>query len=411
MKKIAVVLAVLSVTAALPVGSVTAQQSDTDASAYTGTHVSFDTKADALTNYSVDGITVVESVETSSKADASVGLDVALSAVTDLEASGLSLGATSETNATVTAESGATLHAHDNPKGTLVVAATDESQYVTANLSADATAAQAGNSRIIVEKDGQFGAFVVVGNGSVTVNDAGNVSADLSEGARLVFRSYPDGRTDGDKQTERLIANGDAAVEVYVMQDGGETTVDTVHYSEDTTVEMTERTTENVTVTVDRSVDKGTVVVTAISEDALDATENLSVMVDGEAAVRAESYTELQSAANGGDTSKYLVQETSAEGEANALVAVNHFSKRQVTMSSDGPASTSDSTTSDGDGSDATTSDAETTESDETTTDGDGSDTTTSDAETTTSTSAPGFGAGLAVVALAGVVLLVRRRV
>ncbi|WP_416838666.1 PGF-CTERM sorting domain-containing protein [Haloferax sp. DFSO52] len=397
MKRIAVVLAVLLVTAAVPVGSVTAQQSNTDASAYAGTHVSFDTEANALTNYTVDGTTVVESVETSSKADASVGLDVALSAVTDIDASGLSLSSTSETNATVSAESGATLRAHDNPKGTLVVAAGDESQYVTANLSADASAEQEGDSRVVVENDGRQGAFIVVGDGSVTVNDDGNVTADLSEDARLVFRSYSGERTDDDKQTEELIASGEAAAEVYVMQEGGETTMDAVHYGENTTVEMTEQTEETVTVTIDRSVNQGTVVVTSVSEEALEATDNLSVMVDGEAAMKAESYTELQSAANGGDTSKYLVQETSAEGEANVLVAVNHFSERQVTMSGDDSSSTSGESS-------ETESDTDATESDETTSGEEAADTTTS------STSAPGFGAGLTVVALAGAALIARRR-
>ncbi|KAB1186670.1 MULTISPECIES: PGF-CTERM sorting domain-containing protein [Haloferax] len=405
MNRIAVVLAALLVTAAVPVGSVAAQQSSTDASAYTGTHVSFDTKTNAVTNYTVDGVTVVESVETSSQADASVGLDVALSAVTDVEASGLSLAATSETNATVRADSGATLRAHDNPKGTLVVSAGNESQYVTADLGANATAAQAGNSRIIVEQDGRMGAFILVGNGSVTVNEEGNVTADLQNGSRLVYRSYSDGRTDDDKQTEKLIASGSATTEVYVMQDGDETTVDAIHYDENTTVELSEQTKDNVTVTIDRSVHQGTVVVTSVSEEALAATDNLSVMVDGEAAVQASSYTELQSAANGGETSKYLVQETSAEGETNVLVAVNHFSERQVTMSGDDSSSTSDETTtpesSDDTTSDKTTEDAEATE---TTSGEDAAETTTS------STSAPGFGVGLTVVALAGAALVARRR-
>ncbi|WP_396610625.1 PGF-CTERM sorting domain-containing protein [Haloferax sp. S1W] len=407
MKRITVLFAALLVTAAVPVGTVTAQQSGSEASAYTGTHVSFDTESDAVTNYTVDGVTVLESVETTAKADASVGLDVALSAVTDFDASGLSLSAESDVNATVEAESGATIRAHDNPKGTLVVAAGNESQYVTANLGANATAEQAGDARVVVERDGRSGAFLVVGEGTVTVNDEGNVTADLSEDARLVFRSYEGERSENDDHTEQLIANGSAAAEVYVTQDGDQTTVDTVNYDGTTTLEVTEQTTDNITVTVDRSVHDGTVVVTSVSEDALAATDNLSVTVDGEAAVEADSYTELAAAANDGETSKYLVQETNAEGDVTVLVAVNHFSERQITMSS-AESSTTNETTTESDTSTTTESnDATTTESGKTTEHGssDSSETTTS------STSAPGFGVSVALAALAGAALVARRRV
>ncbi|WP_410765624.1 PGF-CTERM sorting domain-containing protein [Haloferax sp. DFSO60] len=378
MKRIAIVLAAMLVTAAVPVGAVTAQQSSAESSAYAGTHVSFDASENAVTNYTVDGETVLQSVSTSSQANAGIGLDIALSAVTDIDASALSLGTTTETSATVQADSGATLNAHDNPKGTLVIAAGDESQYVTANLSGESKAEQVDDSRVVVENDNRTGTFIVVGDGEVTVNEEGNVSADLAEDSRLVFRSYDGERTAEDERSEELIANGSAAAEVYVMQENGSTVADTVTYDEQTTVETTSDAKDNVTMTIDRSVHEGTIVMTTVSEEALAATDNLSVTVDGEAAVEAESYSELQSAANGGDNSAYLVQETSADAESNVYVAVNHFSEREVSMTND-DSSTTDSTTAD-------------------------------DETTSSSTNAPGFGIGVSVVALAGAALFARRR-
>ncbi|MFC7204568.1 PGF-CTERM sorting domain-containing protein [Haloferax namakaokahaiae] len=375
MKRIAVVLAVVLVTAAVPVGSVAAQQSSTDSSTYAGTHVSFETNENAVTNYSVGGETVLQSVSTSSRAEAGIGLDVGLSAVTDIDASALSLETTTETSATVRADSGATVSAHDNPKGTLVVAAGDESQYVTANLSGASNAEQVDDSRVVVENDGRTGTFIVVGDGDVTVNEDGNVSANLAEDSRLVFRSYDGERTAEDERAEELIANGSAAAEVYVMEANGSTVTDTVTYDEHTTVETAKDANDTVTMTVNRSVHEGAIVMTTVSEEALAATDDLSVTVDGEAAVEAESYSELQSAANGGDNSAYLVQETSADAESNVYVAVNHFSERQVTM-----------------------------------TNGDAGSEQTTDETSSSSSSAPGFGVGVSVVALAGAALLARRQ-
>jgi PGF-CTERM protein len=89
--------------------------------------------------------------------------------------------------------------------------------------------------------------------------------------------------------------------------------------------------------------------------------------------VEAESYSEVQSAANGGDTSKFLVRSSSsAQASTDVVVGVNHFSARDVSMQSGGDDGGSGGASSGGQ---------------------------------------PGFGAGIAVVALVGAALLARHRV
>jgi hypothetical protein len=361
-----------------------------EGSAYTGTHVTFKTKADAVADYSVNGNTVVDSVavqsQSTAKSSGGLGVDVSLKAVTNFDAAGLSLASSSSTQATVEAESGATIAAHDNDRGIMVVSAGDESQYVNANLSADSQAEQAGEQRVVVQKEsGATGAFIVVGDGDVTVNEQGNVSAELAEDSKLVYRQYEGERSDSEKQQEQLIADGTATAEVYYQQaeesgeDGQQRTADVVRYSEDTTVEVTERSQNRVNMTVERAQSQGKVVIVSVSETAMENAQNAKVYVDGEAAVTAASYSEVQSAANGGDTSKYLVQSSSsAQASTDVVVGINHFSARQMSVQS------GDDSASGGD-------------------DGDGS------GDSPTEGSGPGFGA-LAAIAAIGAALFARTR-
>ena len=112
----------------------------------------------------------------------------------------------------------------------------------------------------------------------------------------------------------------------------------------------------------------------SVSDAAFDSAENAEVYVDGEAAAEASSYSEIQAATEDGETSKYLIRSSgSAQASSDVVVGINRFSAREVSMQSDGS----------GDGS------------------GDG---------TTASDGQPGFGAGIAVLALAGAALLARRQ-
>ncbi|PSP33185.1 hypothetical protein BRC64_04285 [Halobacteriales archaeon QH_10_67_22] len=395
---------------ALPIGtaSAAAQQGE----AYAGTHVEFETTNDAIVDYSVNENTVFQSVKVQSQSTAenqgNVRAGVGLSAVTDITGTALSLDSQTEVSATVTAESGATMEAHDNSRGILVVRSGGDSQYVTVNVSSSSQAESEGDQRVVVSSDdGTQGTFVVVGDGEVTVNEQGNLSADLKSDDRLVFRSYSEGRTEEDEQEEQLISDGQAAAEVYVMESseqGNEFAADVVQYSEDTTVEVTQQSEGTVRMTADRSQDQGKVIITSLSEQAISSVEDLQVTVDGEAAAEASSYSDLESAI-GSDSSKFLVnQQSSAQASADVLVAVNQFSTREITMSEDGDGSeTSETDGSDGDGGQETT-DADGSETSGTDgSDGDGS-------QETTDADGPGFGPIAALIALVAVAALVAFR-
>jgi PGF-CTERM protein len=416
----AALLVVSSTGAAMAVSAGTTQSAGT----YSGTHVSFDTTANAVTGYTVDGDTVVSSVQVQSmeqaRADGSLGADVGLSAVTGIVGAAVNLEATANTNATLTTESGAALTAHDNDRGILVVSASDSGQVVHANVSNDAEASAESDDRVVVTTaDGASGTFIVVGEGNVTVDETGNVTAQLAQDGTLVYRQYEGERSESEKQQERLIADGTAAAEVYVQSaaestadsdastatatdtrtptesDGGDAgdearnrTVDVVRYSEDTTVEVTERTESGVNVTVERAESEGRVVITSVSEAVVNSAEDVSVTVDGEAATQADTYAEVRQATQGGETSKFLVQQSSsAEASYDVVVGINHFSERSVSVQDSGSSSDGDS------GADAE-SDSDT---DQQTPDGSSGD-------------GAGFGVGIAVVSLVGAALLARSR-
>ncbi|SFR99536.1 hypothetical protein SAMN05216559_2224 [Halomicrobium zhouii] len=375
MSKRALVLTIVVLLAAVAPATVAADAQD--GSAYAGSHVTFDATGDALVDYSVDGQTVMESVRVQSQSDAEsslgVGASVSASAVTDIVGAALSLDTSVKTAATVQSESGATLRAHDNGHGSLVVSADDEAQYVEVGLGGEASADQSSDDRLVVTTaNGTEQAYVVAGEGNVTLNDEGNVTAALERDSRLVVRSYPNERSSDDEEQERMIANGTAAASVYLLQDGEEAVTDTVDYGQDTTVEVSERSANRVNMTVSRAESEGKVVIVSASEAAFDAADDVEVSVDGEAAAEASSYAELRRAANGeSDGSRYMVtQSSSAEAAADVAIAVDHFSERDVTMSS---------------GSDSTTDGAN---------EDDGS----------TSAIGPGFGILAALSALAGVV-------
>lgn len=386
MRRVATVaIAMLLVTTSLAPAVAAHGSQDSSGKAYAGTNVTFDVSERAITDYAVGGEQVLGSVKVQSTSSAEnsggLGVDAGLSAVTSLDGALLSVNAKTEANATVKTSGSATMTAHDNGNGILVVSTGGESQYVQANVSSDATAEAESDSQVsVTTANGTEGSFVVVGDGTVTVNEQGDVSAKLEEDAKLVFRSYPDGKDDRDERQEQLIANGTAAGEVHVMREGGETVTDTVTYTQDTAVTAKQSGENAVSVTVNRSQHEGKVVVTSVSKGVLNAANGLNVTVDGEAAAEASSYGELRSAI-GSDQSKYMVRQSSgasAEASADVLVAVNHFSTKTIEMSG-----------SDGSG-DGTTDGGETSESDDANDDG----------TTSNENGQPGFGLAVGVVSL-----------
>lgn len=370
-----------------------------------------------MTNYSVDGAVMMDSLRVEAASESESSGSASLSVGADAGGSTVSVTATAAANATVETESGATLRAHDTPKGSLVVESGNGTQVVRANVSDGAAASAEGDSRVVVERENATGVFVAVGNASVNVTDSGDVSARVEEDGRVVFRAYAGERTESDERAEAFIADGTATAQVYVGEQNGSRTTDVVNYGSNTTVEFEESADGNVTVTVERPVRDGTVVLTSVSDAVVDSAGGLNVSVDGEAAAEASSYAELRSAADGGDRSAFLVANESADASADAqtdvYVALNHFSERTVTMQSENETGEASTETADATATDESSETAaETTEASEETTDAtESSDASeTGHGEETSSTSAPGFGAAVSVVALIGAALAALRR-
>ncbi|PSQ25752.1 hypothetical protein BRD03_11655 [Halobacteriales archaeon QS_9_68_17] len=380
MKQIAAALTALLVIASVtPAGVAASGPAEQEAEAYSGAHVSFEVENSAMTDYAVDGDVVAETVAVESQSDhesrtgVDAGADVELSTVTGVAGAETSLAAQSSTRASVDIGGSAEMTAHDSEHGVLIVDAGGESQYVEVGLASDAEAEQESDSRVAVTTaNGSETAFVVVGEGEVTTNEDGNVTASLGDDAKLVTRSY-DERGEDDERTEAFIANGTATAEVYLTERDGEAVADTIEYGQDTAVEVTERSESEVRMTAERATEEGTVVIASVSDAALAASDSLTVTIDGEAAAEASSYAELRNAAEGGNSSAYAVRQSgSAEASADVLVAVNHFSEREIVVADDGA-------------------------SEETTTEG-GDD--ESDGETSDGGGQPGFGVTAALAAL-----------
>jgi PGF-CTERM protein len=397
---LSVMVCVSLLLAGMPAG-VAAQSGSGNASAYAGTHVSFDVAESAVTDYRVANESVFSSVKVQSQSGAESGgllsADASLSAVTSIAGSALSVESRTSASASIRAEGSASMSAHDNGHGVLVVSSGDSDQYVVANLSSGASAeAESEGGVAVTTANGTEGTFIVVGDGNATVNDDGDVSAALDAGSKLAFRAYPGGKDGADERGEEMIANGTATAEVHAMAQGGEAVFDTVTYAGNTTVESTTRAEGSVNATVDRASSTGTVVIASVSEEAVAAASDITVEVDGEAAAEASSDAALRNAI-GSNTSKYAVAAGgAAEARTDVFVAVNHFSERTVSVQDGGSESGADG---DGgaDGADGG-SDGESGDSD-----GDGGD-------TTASGGTPGFGPLAALAALAALVLLRRRQ-
>ena len=227
-----------------------------------------------MANYQFDGkplvnLVMVQSTE-SAESGGLISVGASLSAVTNLDGSAVSFSAKTKTSATVKTEGSAKMEAHDNENGILVVSAGEDSQYVQANLSADTeTNVESDKQMSVTTSDGTKGIFLVVGDGEVTVNNEGNISAKLGQDGKLVFRSCPEGKNDDDVKQEQLIAEGKAAAEVHVMEKSGKTVADAINYSQDTTVTAKQSAENTVSVMVDRASHEGTVVITTVSESAI----------------------------------------------------------------------------------------------------------------------------------------------
>lgn len=190
---------------------------------------------------------------------------------------------------------------------------------------------------------------------NVTVDANGNVVTSLDRRSTLVYRQYDGNRSESERTQERLIANGTAVAEIYVQpapddgqqddgddqQDGGDgqqadrVVAHVVNYSRDTTVRVIHTGRNRVNTTVERSTDAGKVVITTLSKEAFESTEDVRVTVDGEAAARAATYSDVVAATRGGATSKFLVRSsTSTRASVDVVVGITSFSARNVAITS-----------------------------------------------------------------------------
>jgi hypothetical protein len=337
-----------------------AQQADGES--YAGTHVQFETNSDAISDYAVDGTVLVEnvSVQSASEARSQSGfdLDAGLASSTDFRAAGLGIDSRTRVSVSVRVDSGAEMQAHDTQRGVLQIRSGGERQLVRANLSSGVEARSESDRRVVVtNRDGSQGTFIVVGDGEVVVDENGGVTADVGSDGQLVYRQYEDGRSDADAEAERMIQNGTATAEVYVREaaeqgensaeDGEQTAresqddaVQVVRYGQDTTVEVTGRSRDSLDTTVERTESDGKVVLYSVSNAAIEGAEDLEVFVDGEAAARADSYSAVEQSAREGDQPRYHVsQSSSAEATTDVAVGIDHFSARNVRLASGGDGS------------------------------------------------------------------------
>jgi hypothetical protein len=394
----AILLSALLVVSMVGAAAVPAASQSAEGEAYAGTHVEFDERSNAVADYAVDGNVIVENVtmQSASETESSGGLGVEAGLGSTLAADivGSTIQSRTEASASVTLgfESGGEMRAHDTQRGVVQFTAGSEEQVVAVNVSSNADAQAESDERVVVSKeDGSSGTFIVVGEGNVTVDDNGDVAAQVGENSQLVYRQYNGDRSENDREAEKMIQNGTATAEVYVQQSaesGGETAVEAIEYGNDTTVEVASTAENEVNMTVERTQSQGKVVLTTVSKEAFQNAEDIQVYVDGEAAAQADSYSAVEQSATEGDQPRYYVtQSSSAEATVDVAIGIDHFSARNVQMTSQDDATPTE------DGSTATEGESTGTQSDDSS-QGDGA----------------GFGALAALAALASSLIAARHR-
>ena len=315
------------------------------AEGYSGAHVQFDAGSNSVVDYAVNGDVLLGNVTVQSASEAreqaGIGVDAGLETATAFRGSGLQVASSSSASATVAVDSGAEMRSHDNDRGVLQVRATEDDQMVRVELGDGAEADDEDDGRVVVEGDDVEGTFLVVGDGEVVVNEEGDVVAEVEQGSELVYRQYGYERSDNDEAAERMIQEGTATAEVYVQEseeesdDAAEATTHAVEYGQDTAVEVTSQSQDELEMTVERTESDGKVVLATVSEAAFDNAGDIRVYVDGEAAARADSYGAVQQSATEGDEPRFYVAESgSAQGTTDVAGGIDHFSERQVVMTS-----------------------------------------------------------------------------
>ena len=404
-----VILTAVLVVSLIGAAAAPAATQGAEAEGYSGAFIEFETANAAVNDYTVNGQVVVDSLRVQSAGEAGgsgeggVGVGVGADSTVSIDGAAVQSQSSGSARASVAFESGAQLEANDNRRGVVRITADGGDQVVQANVSGDAS--QEGDGRVVVSgDDGAQGTFIVVGDGNISANGDGQVTAAVGEGGQVVYRQYDGERSDSEQQQEQFIQDGTAAAELFVRgaadseggSDGGDNETSVVTYDGDTSAEVTSRSESQINATVERTQQQGKVVIVTVAESAVQSAESLEVLIDGEAAAQANSYGEIQQSAEEGDEPRYLVrQSSSAEAAVDVVVGIDGFSERQLSIqdANDGGESTPTEGMDDGNG-----------------TDGDGE--TDTDGDDGSSGDGPGFGAlaGLVALAAALVAAATRRR-
>ncbi len=323
-------LLVAGVTAPLAASSAASSQR----TSYRGAHVSFETTPTALTDYRVDGHPFIDSlaIESRSAVRNDSPVPPSLSNLSSLNGSPLNVTSKSRTRVRMRTGDGGVVTAHDDGHGVLLVKGRNRTQYVRATLPTGSDAVFENNSQVVATTaNGSEATFSVIGNGTIDVDDAGNVVAELGNEGLLVVRTYRGKRSAAEQKREQLIVDGVATGEVYVMPRANGTAVDTISYEPETSLNVTDHTRDSIRFRLDRRQRQGVVVLTNFEDSNVTNASDVAVSVDGTAAKPTEQYGKLASSANNGRISRYLVTTANGSGTGNG--------------SSGGSASTNGSTT------------------------------------------------------------------
>ncbi|MFB6236347.1 MAG: PGF-CTERM sorting domain-containing protein [Halopenitus sp.] len=300
---------------------------------YDGKHVSFDIKSNGIAEYSVNNETLFSSVKTQAASEAAVdvGAGVDASAIAGFEGAGLEATSTTTAAARFRTENGAQVAAHDTERGHLTIHATEQRTLVQINMS-DPVGTTPKGTLIVVGGAKQVGSVFIVGEGNLSITEEGNIVADLHKGSGLVFRSNGENRTTQDQATERLIERGAAAGEVYVSKRNGEVVADTVQYDTDISVEIAQYEKGFVEVAVNRTTEKGTIVIMEVSKKLIEDPGAASVRVSGTEATRVDTHAELRRSLGKGEPTYKVSQATTSQANAAVLVAIDSFSRQTVVI-------------------------------------------------------------------------------
>lgn len=301
--------------------------------AYDGRYVSLDATDSAVIEYALGGDVVAASIRAGSAERLG---DANLSELTNLEGGVFDDRQVGETTATLTTPT-AQLQAHDNPRGVFTIQPTDEPQYARIELPRGAEVSDEGNGTVTyLTAEGTAVSVLLVGDGEIAVED-GNVLARLAPESRLVMRASPNGEDEDFAGQNRLVADGLALGEVYVIERDPDVVTDTVVYDPGVTIEGARADESAIRALVERGASEGGVVIAGASDSILPA-DGLNATVDDEPAEEVDTYDGLADAV-GGDRSRFLVPEPDVTDVTTAVVAINEFpdsSRRIVVSAADG---------------------------------------------------------------------------